>query len=114
MVRRSPPTHPAGHLFTGKPSMQAHWAFAEDSWHKIHRVRELPSGSDLLREYLQLMLRHHDEGWRLKEFRSYFAEFSCERNGEARRIEITTVDPRVQKVESPGYGATLGCGPRRT
>ena len=73
------------------------WLVAHDNWNRIHEIRELPPGSDLMRAFIVELLRYHDAGWRLSEFNAFGGYFFAEKAYEDRRmVRIATEDPRTQ------------------
>lgn len=99
MVRRNRPPVRAD-LFDQTKS--SHWLVAEDLWRKILELRALPPGTDLMRIFLVELLRYHDSGWRLSEFKSFGASFYATKEYEAKRyVYIASEDPSVPLARHP-------------
>lgn len=91
MVRRNRPPVRAD-LFD--QTKQPHWLIAKDPWRKILELRPLPPGTDLMRAFLIELLRYHDSGWRLGEFKSFGASFYVTKEYETKRyVYIASDDP---------------------
>jgi hypothetical protein len=70
-----------------------HWIVTRTAWRQVLEAERVAAGADLLKLFLQRMLRYLDEGWQLNDFNSYSAEFFIARDGEKRSVEFTSVDP---------------------
>ena len=84
---------PRADLF-GPPNSD-HWLVIESPWHQVIQWSKLPAGLDLLRYFLELLLRYHSEGWKLHEFSSYWAHFYASKEGRQYYVQITCIDPQL-------------------
>ncbi len=99
MSRRRRGLPPRTDLFDERK--RATWLVAHNNWHRIYEIRELPPGTDLMREFLVELLRYHDGGWRLSEFSAAIGYFFAEKEHEDRRmVRIATEDPRTQVMRA--------------
>src|SRR5690349_5282603 len=76
-----------------RKSEKVNWLVVETMWHKTLEVKPLPPGSDLLIEYLQLLLRYARDGWELSEFSSTNASAWAIKHATKLHLGIIPTDP---------------------
>jgi hypothetical protein len=83
------------------PSKSARWLEVRTMTAALIQSHRLPDGIDITREFVEAILRHIDDGWRVPEFSSRAAVFKAVRGTEARMIHVVLAEPGT----APGFGA---------
>jgi hypothetical protein len=78
-------------LFSASPDMR--WLIENDQWRNVRKFEALPPGTDLMRAFLNALLRYHDAGWTLHEFSAFRAEFFARKNSVHVLVQISSDDP---------------------